>query len=96
MSQNLSAQFVCPSPKVWDIIEKRLHRASVHSPWQAPRFAFKQHYLIGKGKLEETYDAMSNGHINDPKTSPNVGFDTFVPKAVFALQSGSIRSIFKS
>ena len=52
-------------------------------------FGFKQHFLIGKGKLEETYDAMSNGHINDPKTSPNVGFGTFAP-------SGSIRFIFKS
>ena len=29
MPQNLSAQFVCPSPKIWDIIENRLHRASV-------------------------------------------------------------------
>ena len=29
MPQNVSAQFVCLSPKVWDIIEKRLHRASV-------------------------------------------------------------------
>ena len=27
--QSFSAQFVCPSPKVWDTIEKRLHRASV-------------------------------------------------------------------
>ena len=25
MPQNLSAQFVCPSPKVWDFNEKRLH-----------------------------------------------------------------------
>ena len=29
MPQNLYAQFVCPSPKVWDFIEKRLHWASV-------------------------------------------------------------------
>ena len=29
MSQNLSAQFVCPSPKVWDFNEIRLHWASV-------------------------------------------------------------------
>ena len=29
MPQNLSAQFVCPSPKVWDFNEKRLHWASV-------------------------------------------------------------------
>ena len=27
--QNLSAQFVCPNPKVWDFDEKRLHWASV-------------------------------------------------------------------
>ena len=29
MSQNLSAQIVCPSPKVWYFDVKRLHRASV-------------------------------------------------------------------
>jgi hypothetical protein len=28
MPQNLSAQIVCPSPKVWDFDEKRLHWAS--------------------------------------------------------------------
>ncbi len=29
MTKNLSAQFVCPSPKVLDFNEKRLHWASV-------------------------------------------------------------------
>ena len=29
MPQNLSAQIVCRSPKVWDFKEKRLHLASV-------------------------------------------------------------------
>ena len=29
MPQNLSAQIVCPSPKVWDFDEKRLHCVSV-------------------------------------------------------------------
>ena len=29
MHQNLSAQFVCPSPKGWDFNEKRVHWASV-------------------------------------------------------------------
>ena len=29
MPQNLSAQIVCPGPKVWDFDEKRLHWASV-------------------------------------------------------------------
>jgi hypothetical protein len=29
MPQNLSAQIVCPSPKVWDFDEKTLHWASV-------------------------------------------------------------------
>ena len=33
MSQNLSAQFVCPSPKVWDFNEKMLHWASVVRVW---------------------------------------------------------------
>jgi hypothetical protein len=28
-AQNLSAQIVCPSPKVWDFDEKRLHWGSV-------------------------------------------------------------------
>ena len=31
MPQKLSAQIVCPSPKVWDFDEKRLHWASVVS-----------------------------------------------------------------
>ena len=29
MPENLSAQIVCPSPKVWDFDEKRLHLASI-------------------------------------------------------------------
>ena len=29
MPKSLSAQFVCPSPKVLNIVEKRLHRVSV-------------------------------------------------------------------
>ena len=29
MPQNLSAQIVCPSPKVWDFDEKKVHWASV-------------------------------------------------------------------
>ena len=29
MSQNLSAQIVCPSPKVWDFDKIRLHLATV-------------------------------------------------------------------
>ena len=29
MPQNLSAEIVCPSPKVWDFDEKRLYWASV-------------------------------------------------------------------
>jgi hypothetical protein len=29
MPHNLSAQFFCPSPKVWDFDEKRLHQAFV-------------------------------------------------------------------
>ena len=32
MPQNLSAQIVCPSPKVWDFDEKRLHWMGVRSP----------------------------------------------------------------
>ena len=35
--ENLSAQFVCPSPKVLDFNEKRLHLASVV---RAPMHAF--------------------------------------------------------
>ena len=33
MAQNLSAQFVCPRPKVLDFNEKRLHWAYVRGPW---------------------------------------------------------------
>ena len=29
MPLNLSVQIVCPSPKVWDLYEKRFHWASV-------------------------------------------------------------------
>ena len=29
MTQNLSAQIVCPSPKVWDFDEKRFNLSSV-------------------------------------------------------------------
>ena len=29
MPQNVSAQIVCPSPKVWDFYEKRRHWASL-------------------------------------------------------------------
>ena len=32
--QTLSAQFVCPSPKVLDFNEKRLHWASVARAWK--------------------------------------------------------------
>ena len=31
--QNLSAQFVCPSPKVLDFNEKRLHWVSIVRAW---------------------------------------------------------------
>ena len=34
MPQTLSAQFVCPSPKVLDFNEKRLHWASVARAWK--------------------------------------------------------------
>ena len=36
MPQNLSAQFVCPSPKVLDFNEKRLHWASVVRAFNHP------------------------------------------------------------
>jgi hypothetical protein len=29
MPQNLSGQFICPSSRVWDFYEKRLHGASI-------------------------------------------------------------------
>ena len=37
MPQNLSAQFVCPSPKVLDFNEKMLHWASVVRNLEQPR-----------------------------------------------------------
>ena len=33
MPKNLCAQIVCPSPKVWDLDEKRLQWASVVRVW---------------------------------------------------------------
>ena len=44
MPQNVSAQIICPSPKVWDFDEKRLHWAFVvrglleHTTTQFPEF----------------------------------------------------------
>ena len=35
MSQNLSAQSVCPSPKVWDF-DKKKASLGVGSPWLTP------------------------------------------------------------
>ena len=51
MPQNLSAQFVCPSPKALDFNEKRLHWASVESVIECifilPPFSkLKKPYLI--------------------------------------------------
>ena len=34
MPQNLSAQIVCSSPKVWNFDDKRLHWASVVRGWK--------------------------------------------------------------
>ena len=39
MPQNLSAKFVCPSPKVWDSAEKRLHWASIVRESTLPQVA---------------------------------------------------------
>jgi hypothetical protein len=40
MPQNVSAQIVCQSPKVWDFDEKRLHWASVVCVFDATEFKF--------------------------------------------------------
>ena len=49
MPQNLSAQFVCPSPKVLDFNEKRLHWASVvrdlHTEQNGMAKMLLQHYF---------------------------------------------------
>ena len=50
MSQNLSTQIVCSSPKAWDFDEKRLHWASVV---RAPSYEVKtEHTNHRKGSLK--------------------------------------------
>jgi hypothetical protein len=46
MPQNLSVQIVCPSPKVWDFKEKRLHLASVVRGQGSANKTFRN-FLIG-------------------------------------------------
>ena len=41
MLQNLSAQIVCPNPKVWDFDEKRLYWASVVCAYKLCKMASK-------------------------------------------------------
>ena len=55
MPKNLSAQFVCPSPKVWDFNEKRLHWPSVvcataHRWTPRESFFFENPKLLGLGR----------------------------------------------
>ena len=46
MPKNLSAQIVCPSPKVWDFNEKKAS-LGVRSPWIPCRISFKNLILTG-------------------------------------------------
>ena len=50
MLQNLSAQFVCPSQKVWDFNGKRLHWASVVHDFR-PTFKFCVESFIAIGRF---------------------------------------------
>ena len=43
---NLLAQSVCPSPKLWDIIEKRLYRSSVVCAYMSLHFARSTYLCI--------------------------------------------------
>ena len=43
--QNLSAQIVCPGPKIWDFDVKRLHWESVIRDWNYSKVALKQKML---------------------------------------------------
>ena len=46
MPQNISAQFVCPSPKVLDFNEKKLHWASiVRAPSQLDENIFEDFFI---------------------------------------------------
>ena len=60
MPQNLSAKFVCPSPKAWDFDEKRFHWASVIRALQqlkdVPETArVTQEYCVFKKELSTSY-----------------------------------------
>ena len=65
MLQNLSAQFVCPSPKVLDFNEKRLHWAFVvhvsdHQAGQVLYLRLKRPQLPSKYMTEKTLDIWLN------------------------------------
>ena len=45
MPQNFFAQFVCPSPKVLDLDEKRLHWASIVREFNHAQNKFQNKYL---------------------------------------------------
>ena len=58
MPQNLSAQIVCPSPKVWDFDEKRLHWASVvRAPSNFFQDAFRENLSYIKWMSPASADA---------------------------------------
>ena len=53
MPKNLSAQFVCPSPKIMDFNEKRLHWASVVRVSKYPA-KFQEAFVFDVNKLQRS------------------------------------------
>ena len=54
LPQILSAQIVCPSPKVWDFDEKRLHWVSLVRGYTGNSFGTNREKLETKNENEKT------------------------------------------
>ena len=60
MPLNISAQIVCPSPKVWDFDEKRLHWASVVRGYTGYSFGTNREKLETKTENEKNKNKKVN------------------------------------
>ena len=56
-------KLICPSPKVWDFDEKRLHWASV-----VRVVGHKVYNLVSKGRTENTINFPVSNNVSEPLT----------------------------
>ena len=78
MPQNLSVQFVCPSPKVLDFIEKRLHwvsevRGFFHFSISKKKAKSHSQTYFKRPKYKPIYFPLNNEAILHPSISMNQG-----------------------